>query len=146
MILYWQKKDVKLRNDQCGMQQSHAFGFGVAALVCLVIAQTVSSFAVCNNFSSSSTAKNKKKLTIPSLLLLLLSWVSFGVAVVLLAGATSMSTRQGYGEGWVDDKCYVVKDGIYAGSGVLTLVSAAAAIGSTFTKDPYQQDCRLISS
>ncbi|CAN1139303.1 hypothetical protein LINPERHAP2_LOCUS11184, partial [Linum perenne] len=36
------KKDVKLQNELCDLPQSHAFGFGVAALVCLVITHTVS--------------------------------------------------------------------------------------------------------
>ncbi|CAN1139302.1 Protein MODIFYING WALL LIGNIN-1 [Linum perenne] len=128
---FLQKKDVKLQNELCDLPQSHAFGFGVAALVCLVITHTVSTLVICINFSSSSTDKNNKKPTIPAVLLLLLSWVSFGLAAVLLAGATSMNGRQPYGDGWVDGKCYVVKDGIYAVSGVLTLVSTASSTVAT---------------
>ncbi|CAN1779622.1 Protein MODIFYING WALL LIGNIN-1, partial [Linum perenne] len=68
------KKDVKLQNELCDLPQSHAFGFGVAALVCLVIAHTVSTLVIRISFSSSSTDKNNKKPTIPAVLLLLLSW------------------------------------------------------------------------
>ncbi|CAI0441953.1 unnamed protein product [Linum tenue] len=148
------RKDVKLQNELCYLPESHAFGFGIAAIVSLVVAHTLTNLLICSNFfpslcsssssrkkptspplppstSVSSSSASKKKPSVPALLLLLLfSWASFGLAVVLLGGATSMSATQPFGKGWLDGKCYVVKDGIYAGAGVLTLVSNAAALGS----------------
>ncbi|CAI0448738.1 unnamed protein product [Linum tenue] len=46
------------------------------------------------SFSTSSSSSASKKPSIPALLLLLFSWASFGLAVVLLGGATSMSATQ----------------------------------------------------
>ncbi|CAN1306356.1 Protein MODIFYING WALL LIGNIN-2 [Linum perenne] len=162
------KTDVKLVNALCFMPQSHAFVFGMAAIVCLVIAHTITNLVIFANFfcfsspkkpqptpavppgplppsnstvSVSSSASSDKscgriKHTVPAMILLFLSWASFGMAVVLLWGATSMSGTQSYGTGWVDGKCYVVKDGIYAGSGVLTLLSTAAALASAVVTVP----------
>ncbi|CAI0456924.1 unnamed protein product [Linum tenue] len=152
---FWQKKDVKLQDAMCYLPESHAFGFGIAAIASLVIAHALTNLFICGNFlssfcsssrekpvtpplppsasissSTSSSSSASKKPSIPALLLLLFSWASFGLAVVLLGGATSMSATQPFGKGWLDGKCYVVKDGIYAGSGVLTLVSTAAVLGS----------------
>ncbi|CAN1143977.1 Protein MODIFYING WALL LIGNIN-2 [Linum perenne] len=164
------KNDVKLVNALCYMPQSHSFVFGMAAIICLVIAHTITNLVICANFfcfsslkkpqpapavpagpgplppsnstvSVSSSASSDKssggtKHTITAMILLFISWASFGMAVVLLWGATSMSGTQSYGNGWVDGKCYVVKDGIYAGSGVLTLLSTAAALASAVVTVP----------
>ncbi|CAL1386679.1 unnamed protein product [Linum trigynum] len=144
------RKDVKLQNELCYLPESHAFGFGIAAIVSLVVAHTLTNLLICSNFfpslcsssrkkptspplppsTSVSSSSASKKPSVPALLLLLFSWASFGLAVVLLGGATSMSATQPFEKGWLDGKCYAVKDGIYAGSGVLTLVSNAAALGS----------------
>lgn len=41
-----------------------------------------------------------------------------------------MSREQAYREGWLDRECYLVKDGVYLGSGVLVLVTIAPTLGS----------------
>ncbi|KAJ4847352.1 hypothetical protein Tsubulata_005585 [Turnera subulata] len=56
--------------------------------------------------------------------------VGFGVAVIMLSGASSMSRRQGYGEEWLEQDCYLVKDGVYIGAGVLVLLTTAALLSS----------------
>jgi len=56
--------------------------------------------------------------------------LGFGIAVVLLIAATSMSKRQAYGEGWLNGECYLVKKGTYAGLAILILVTVGSLIGS----------------
>lgn len=48
----------------------------------------------------------------------------------MISLATSMSRVQRYGEGWVDGECYIVRDGVYIGSGVLSLVTVFILIGA----------------
>ncbi|KAJ4847353.1 hypothetical protein Tsubulata_005586 [Turnera subulata] len=61
------EEDLRVENEQCYLPQSPAFGFGIAALVCLIIGQLVGNLVVCPNF------KAKKPLHIPKTLLVL-SW------------------------------------------------------------------------
>lgn len=63
----------------------------------------------------------------------ILGRLSFGVTVILLIVATSMSKRQPYGAGWLNGECYLVKGGTYAGSAILILVTIGSAIGSSFS-------------
>lgn len=56
--------------------------------------------------------------------------LSFGIAVILLIAATSMSRRQPYGKGWLNGECYLVKGGTYVGSAILILVTVGMLIGS----------------
>lgn len=37
-----------------------------------------------------------------------------------------MSRDQGYGEGWLDEDCYLVKDGVFAASGCLAVLGLGA--------------------
>jgi len=60
----------------------------------------------------------------------MLGRVGFGIAVILLIAATSMSKRQPYGEGWLNGECYLIKKGTYAGLAVLILVTVGSLIGS----------------
>lgn len=59
--------------------------------------------------------------------------VSFVIAVTLISTATSMSRKQSYGEGWLDGECYLVKQGIYIGSGILVLVTVGSTLGLAIT-------------
>lgn len=70
------KEDLKLSNKLCELPQSHAFGFGIAALLWLVIAQVIGNVMICTLFrqrenSNSSKAKKPKIATG----LLVLSWM-----------------------------------------------------------------------
>lgn len=56
----------------------------------------------------------------------------FGVAAILITTATSMSRRQPYGQGWLDRECYLVKDGVFIGSGGLALVSLGSTLVAAF--------------
>ena len=63
----------------------------------------------------------------------MLGRLSFGIAVILLIAATSMSKRQPYGIGWLNGECYLVKGWTYAGSGILVLVTISSVIGSALS-------------
>ncbi|KAJ9128904.1 hypothetical protein P3X46_034353 [Hevea brasiliensis] len=134
------EEDMKLDNKLCYLPESKAFSFGIAALICLVIAQIIGNFVICSNFwlrkdEDSSKAKKPKIATA----FLVLSWICFGIAVILLSAGTSMSRKQLYGKGWLDQKCYVVKDGVFIGSGFLVLISIAATLAtSLFTISKVQ--------
>uniref|UniRef100_A0A5B7BPX6 Uncharacterized protein n=1 Tax=Davidia involucrata TaxID=16924 RepID=A0A5B7BPX6_DAVIN len=123
------KKDLKLDGKLCYLPGSHAFGFGMAALICLLVAQIIGNLIICRNFCSGEkrSSNRAKEQTVVASALAVLSWISFGIAVILIGAATSMNRRQPYGTGWLDCECYIVKDGVYFGSGILVLV----AVGST---------------
>ncbi|XP_048230860.1 protein MODIFYING WALL LIGNIN-1-like isoform X2 [Ricinus communis] len=108
-----------------------ALGFGIAALACLIVAQTIGNVVICCNLclrKDGDTCKARKAKTATAFLVL--SWVSFGAAAILLSTATSMGREQEYGKGWLDQECYLVKDGVYFGSGFLVLLSIAATLVS----------------
>ncbi|KAF3449200.1 hypothetical protein FNV43_RR09928 [Rhamnella rubrinervis] len=124
-------KDVKLDGRLCYLPGSDAFGFGIAALVCLSIAHIIGNLINCIYFCSKERSDNCKfKKPTLSTPLLLISWISFGIAVTLLGTATSMSVRQAYGKGWLNGECYLVKDGVFIGSALLVLVTVGSALGS----------------
>ncbi|KAJ7943984.1 Chitin synthase, putative (DUF1218) [Quillaja saponaria] len=128
------KKDLKMDGKLCYLPESHAFGFGVAALVCLFVAQIIGNSVVFrNSFSGGKRRGSQAKLSEIVKALLSISWISFGVAVVLVSTATSMSRKQPYGKGWLDGECYLVKQEIYIGSSILILVTTSSTVGSAIT-------------
>ncbi|KAJ6309348.1 hypothetical protein OIU76_018856 [Salix suchowensis] len=54
------KEDLKLSNKLCELPQSHAFGFGIAALTWLVIAQVVGNVMICAHFRHTESSKAMK--------------------------------------------------------------------------------------
>ncbi|KAK1435963.1 hypothetical protein QVD17_01736 [Tagetes erecta] len=123
------KNELRVDGELCNLPQSPAFGYGIAALICSSIAQIIGTglFIFCrrsNDFKSSNTFFAS--------FLLLLSWASFIIMTVLVATATSMNQRQAVGEGWVDGKCYLVKKGVYVGSGTLVLVAMSSTLLSCY--------------
>ncbi|PON82065.1 hypothetical protein TorRG33x02_221820 [Trema orientale] len=124
-------KDLKLDGRLCYLPESRAFGLGIAALICLCIAQIVGNLVFWRSRDKTSSCKAKTPMI--STLLLFISWISFGVAAILLGSATSMSRRQPYGKGWLDGECYLVKDGVFIGSAILVLLALGAMLGSAFT-------------
>ncbi|KAL5550094.1 hypothetical protein UlMin_000270 [Ulmus minor] len=126
-------KDLKFDGRLCYLPGSQAFGFGIAALTCLCIAQIIGNLMVCRNFFSRETSSSKATNPLILTFLMFISWVSFGIAVILLSGGTSMSTRQTYGKGWLEGECYLVKDGVFIGSGCLVLLTIVSTLGSALT-------------
>ncbi|KAJ0989808.1 hypothetical protein J5N97_008164 [Dioscorea zingiberensis] len=130
-------KEMKVDGNLCAMAQSPAFGLGITALVCLSITQVVGTSLAAmriwsrNNKSAAAAAAAAGKMNckMVAITLLILSWLSFGLAAVLVGASSSMNRRQGYGKGWLDGKCYVVKDGVYIGAGVLVLATTVCVLG-----------------
>lgn len=135
------KKDVRLDGRLCYIPKSDAYGLGIAALVCLFAAQIMSNFFICKKFwfgrdrSCSSTISRscKPRFSAISILLLSVSWISFVICAILVSAATSMSQSQGFGDGWLDGECYIVKDGVYIGSGILALFAVGTTLVSSIT-------------
>ncbi|XVE99985.1 hypothetical protein REPUB_Repub03eG0247200 [Reevesia pubescens] len=123
------KGDLKFDGKLCFLPASHVFGFGIAALICLSIAQIIGNVVVYANCWLRGKARKAKK-PILTVILLAFSWISFGVAVILISAATSMSRTQPYGEGWLDGECYIVRGGVYIISGVLSLAAVLALLGA----------------
>ncbi|XP_021684461.1 protein MODIFYING WALL LIGNIN-2 [Hevea brasiliensis] len=142
------KEEVKLDSKLCYLPESRAFSFGFAALICLVVAQIIANLVICSHFwlrKDGDSSKAKKPMIIASAFLVL-SWISFGLAVISLSTATSMSRKQFYGKGWLDQKCYLPKDGVFIWSGCLVLISIAGTIGTflfTISKVQVEQARRV---
>lgn len=132
------KKDIRLDGKLCYIPKSDAYGLGVAALVCLFAAQIMSNLFICKKFCfgrdrscSSTNSSCKPRFSAIAILLLSVSWISFVICAILASAATSMSQSQPYGDGWLDGECYIVKDGVYIGSGILALFAVGTTLLST---------------
>ncbi|WZZ24935.1 hypothetical protein YC2023_008336 [Brassica napus] len=67
-------------------------------------------------------------------------WSNFVVVVLILSTAISMSRLQPFGEGWLEEDCYLVKDGVFAASGCLSILGLGAlTISANKTKVKKQQ-------
>lgn len=128
------EEDVKLDGRLCQLPRSEAFGFGIAALVCSSMAQIIGNLIFFMGFWPGSSGERRSccqahKQTIASILLVI-SWLSFGMALILISTATSMNRRQLYGKGWVNGECYLVKDGIFISASILVLLSFGCTLAS----------------
>ncbi|KAF5735137.1 hypothetical protein HS088_TW15G00637 [Tripterygium wilfordii] len=120
---------MRLVGKLCYLPGSPAYGFGLAAIICLSIAQIAGNLVICRiSYSREKGSIRKAKRPKNTTTLLVLSWVSFGIAAILLGVATSMSRKQPYGKGWSRGECYLVKNGVFIGSGVLVMVNVGAII------------------
>ncbi|KAJ6840205.1 uncharacterized protein M6B38_311670 [Iris pallida] len=99
-------KDMRADGNLCSLPRRPAFGLGVIALVCLSVAQIVGTTSAATTGLRGKTNPTRNQ-AVP-VTLLLLSWISFALAAVLLGTASSMNNRQPYGRGWMDGECYVV--------------------------------------
>ncbi|XP_019097364.1 PREDICTED: uncharacterized protein LOC104777198 isoform X2 [Camelina sativa] len=130
LTFFFKGKDLKWDGESCYLPENHAFGLGIAALVCVSVAQIVGNVVVCRGF-----LKTDKTGTTPlCIILLLISWVIFAVAVTLISVGASMNIEQRYGKGWLNRECYLVKDGVFAGSGVLCVTTLVAILGAFASK------------
>ncbi|OVA12059.1 Protein of unknown function DUF1218 [Macleaya cordata] len=126
--------DVKLDRKLCYLPGSPAYGLGITASICLSIVQIIGTYAIVKRFCSGekkTVVEQSGKQSI-AISLLVLSWIIFGFAIILLVATSSMNKRQGYGDGWLDGDCYVVKDGVYLGTAVLVLATIVLLAGSMF--------------
>ncbi|KAJ1396833.1 hypothetical protein SESBI_32225 [Sesbania bispinosa] len=132
-LLRNKKEDLRWNGKNCYLPSSQAFGLGIAALVSFILAQIIGNSILFKNSCSGGKRNAQYKIPVIARLLLLISWLSFGIAVILLITATSMNKRQLYGVGWLNGECYIVKGGTYAGSGILILVTVGSVIGSALS-------------
>ncbi|CAH8345685.1 unnamed protein product [Eruca vesicaria subsp. sativa] len=138
-----QKEDVRWDTERnCYIPGSHAFWLGTAALLCFCVAQIVGNVAVFRIYRTRTEREDGYKitnLTLPTVLLIL-SWSNFVVVVLILSTAISMSRAQPFGEGWLEENCYLVKDGVFAASGCLAILGLGAlTISATKIKVKKQQ-------
>ncbi|KAL7159673.1 hypothetical protein ABFS83_01G043800 [Erythranthe nasuta] len=126
------KNDLRLDGKWCYLPRSAAFELGIAALICLSITQVVGSLFICRKFRSTDSQSRSCKVRKPTVpcSLLVFSWVSFGIAVIIISTGTSMSQSQPFGQGWLDGECYLVRDGVYIGSAILAMLANGSSLGS----------------
>lgn len=125
-------KDLKLDGSLCSLPRSSAFGLGIAAAVCLSVAQIVGTSAAGTSTLRSGDEKAGRRSPIVPITLLVLSWISFGLATILLATGSSMNAEQPYGKGWIDGNCYIVKNGVFLGAAILVVTTLVLILGFTF--------------
>uniref|UniRef100_A0A0D9VJY2 Uncharacterized protein n=1 Tax=Leersia perrieri TaxID=77586 RepID=A0A0D9VJY2_9ORYZ len=130
------EKDMKLDGSLCSLPKSSAFELGVAAIAFLSVAQLVGTTAAATTMCGAASKAHGKSPTTArgraaSIAILVLSWVSFALAVVLLATAASMNHGQRYGRGWIDGDCYVARNGVFGGAAALVVVTALLILGLT---------------
>lgn len=133
-------KDVKLDGSLCSLPKTSAFELGVAAIAFLFVAQLVGTTAAVTTACAPKAKKRSSAAATPTgrvafVALLVLSWLSFAVAVVLLATAASMNHGQRYGRGWMDGDCYVARNGVFGGAAALVVVTALITLGLTFATE-----------
>ncbi|CAN6253627.1 unnamed protein product [Urochloa humidicola] len=130
------EKDMKLDGSLCSLPRSSAFELGVSAIAFLFVAQLVGTTAAVTTYAAkpkkTAAARGGGAFVAP----LVLSWLSFAVAVVLLATAASMNHGQRYGRGWMDGDCYVARNGVFGGAALLVAVTALITLGLTFATQP----------
>ncbi|CAI9784687.1 unnamed protein product [Fraxinus pennsylvanica] len=143
------KKDLRFDDKLCYLPGSPAFGFGIAALMCLFTGQIIGNLFVCSKLSARdhrSGCDDKLKRPAIATIFLVFSWISFGVCAILLSAATSMSRSQSFGEGWLDGECYIVKSGVYIGSGILAVLTLGLTLGSdiaTIRQKRVEEDMKV---
>lgn len=123
--------DMKVDGSMCYLPRSPAFGLGIAALVCLSVAQIIGTTVAATRLCTGDK-KSRRSRMLP-ITFLVLSWLSFGLSAILLGTGSSMNNKQPYGKGWTKGECYVVKDGVYAGSAVLVAATIIFIIAFIFT-------------
>ncbi|KAK7360466.1 hypothetical protein VNO77_02460 [Canavalia gladiata] len=127
------EEDIRWSGKLCYLPSSKAFGLGIAALVSFFFAHIIGNSMLLKYSCSRSKSKSQSKMPAIAKVLLLISWVSFAIAAILLIAATSMNRRQPYRVGWLNGECYLVKEGTYAGSAILVLVTVGSLNGSAFS-------------
>ncbi|WVZ74042.1 hypothetical protein U9M48_022272 [Paspalum notatum var. saurae] len=132
------EKDMKLDGSLCSLPKTSAFELGVAAIAFLFVAQLVGTTAAVTSVRAAKPQKisSAARGRLVFVALLALSWLSFAVAVTLLATAASMNHGQRYGRGWMDGDCYVARNGVFGGAAFLVLVTALTTLGLTFATEP----------
>ncbi|XP_021753950.1 uncharacterized protein LOC110719347 [Chenopodium quinoa] len=125
--------DVKIDGKLCKLPENEAFWFGMAALICFTNAQIIGNFIIFVRYWSDSKERSScclfRRPNVATILLLI-SWITFGISIILITTATSMNRRQSYGKGWLNGECYIVKDGVFVGASILVLITLGCTLAS----------------
>lgn len=126
-------KDVKIDGRLCQLPESEAFWYGVAAIICVSVAQIIGNsiiFVGCTVDSKERRSCCQPKMPTIATIFLFISWINFVISIMLISTTTSMSKRQLYGKGWLDGECYLVKDGVFVGAAILVQVTLGCTLTS----------------
>ncbi|CAD5164479.1 protein MODIFYING WALL LIGNIN-1 isoform X2 [Musa acuminata AAA Group] len=135
-------KDMRLDGSLCSLPRSSAFGLGIAALVCLSIAQVIGTTMGGSRICSIKAAASSSRIA--SIALLCLAWIIYALASIILAIASSMDGGQSYGKGWMNGDCYIVHDGVYAGAAVMVVSIVLVILAFNFkTRKTMRHRTRL---
>ncbi|KAJ4811466.1 hypothetical protein LUZ62_024032 [Rhynchospora pubera] len=125
-------KDMKVDGSLCSLPRTPAFGLGIAAVVCMTVAQMVGTVVggarLCAMDSKFSICKNWIALTY-----LVSSWLCYGLAAVMLGTGANMNSGQPYRKGWMDGDCYLVKSGIFGTASSIAILASILILGFTTT-------------
>ncbi|KAJ1702795.1 hypothetical protein LUZ63_002574 [Rhynchospora breviuscula] len=125
-------KDMKVDGSLCSLPRTPAFGLGIAAVVCMSVAQIVGTVVggawLCAMDNKFSIRKNWIALAY-----LISSWLCYGLAAVMLGTGASMNSGQPYRKGWMDGDCYLVKNGIFGTASSIAIFASIIILGFTTT-------------
>ncbi|KAJ4746347.1 hypothetical protein LUZ62_080752 [Rhynchospora pubera] len=123
-------KDMKVDGSLCSLPRTPAFGLGIAAVVCMTVAQMVGTVVggarICAMDGKFSICKNWIALAY-----LVSSWLCYGLAAVMLGTGASMNSGQPYRKGWMDGVCYLVKSGIFGTASSIAILASILILGFT---------------
>ncbi|KAJ3707105.1 hypothetical protein LUZ61_010810 [Rhynchospora tenuis] len=125
-------KDMKVDGSLCSLPRTPAFGLGIAAVVCMSMAQIVGTVV-----GGARLCMKNTKFSIPknwiALAYLVSSWMCYGLAAVMLGTGASMNGGQPYRKGWMDGDCYLVKNGIFGSAAAIAIFASILILGFTTT-------------
>ncbi|KAH9320454.1 hypothetical protein KI387_015093, partial [Taxus chinensis] len=116
--------EVRYEHGECTLPSSPALWLGSVAAIALVVAQLLANamggcVCCCTKYVHKIPSRNRSI----AILCLFFSWVTFGCALFLLVAGASMNERQPYKKQWMERECFVVKKGIFASAGLLSLLT-----------------------
>ncbi|XP_044962685.1 uncharacterized protein LOC123415692 [Hordeum vulgare subsp. vulgare] len=122
--------DVYVGGGLCLYPQNPALGLGVCAAIFLIVAQIIlAGFGGCCGCCKSRAIPSETSRII-GVVCAVFSWITAIIAFALLATGAAWNAT-GTRDSSVFGLCYVLKDGIFAGGAVLTLVATALGVTSS---------------
>ncbi|KAJ1263071.1 hypothetical protein BS78_09G156600 [Paspalum vaginatum] len=119
--------DILVYGDECIYPQNPALGLGICAFVFLLAAQvTFSAVGGCCGCCKSRSIPSETK-RIVGIVCAVASWIAAVIAWVLLIEGAAWNANV---VRTTAPNCYYLKDGIFAGAGVLSLAATALGIAS----------------
>ncbi|KAJ7537162.1 hypothetical protein O6H91_12G100900 [Diphasiastrum complanatum] len=125
-----QADQVKNINGQCIYPKSPALVLGVIAAFAILLAQVLSNLTggcICRNRGLNGTYMSNSSRSV-GILCLVMSWITFFNAFVLLLAGASLQIQDQITHFWSNRDCLVVKPGVFAGGAILALATAILGI------------------